>query len=516
MKIRTLLVCSLLLSSIGNAYAVTYDLPPMKGDTVIAQYPNEDSHLITVTREDYPEIPNTENVTLLDVAKRFDLGQEEVVRLNSSDLRWLVLPCQSCPDTHGGFQPPVNNKQSETVRIPNKRILPDSPHNGVTLNISEFRMYYYPPNSGKVYSFPHGIGRQDWKTPLGQTKITRKIKNPVWNPPESIRREHAAEGDPLPATVPAGPHNPLGTRALYLALPGEYRIHGTDVDKIYGIGMQITHGCVRMYPTDIEELYDLIAEGTTVYMVKQPIKVGWLNNVLYIEAHPDLEGENMGKERRYQVALDLIRKHNGGELPEFDQKALNDALEKLDGEPVALYERLPPMDGVTETVPDAMPVLPSTINTEPLAPETSTPQSSSPEPVSKVTPKIAPKTDIKVAIKPAPKAANTKVAVKPVPKTDTKIAVKPVPKADTKVAVKATPKTGIKVAVKPTSKTDTKVAVKAAPKTGIKVAVKPAPKIDTEVAAKPDVKTAPKTTAKSTIKPPATISAIEYSQLALA
>jgi L,D-transpeptidase ErfK/SrfK len=415
-----------------------------------------------------------------------------------------VLPCQSCPDTHGGFQPPVNNKQSETVRIPNKRILPDTPHNGVTLNISEFRMYYYPSNSGKVYSFPHGIGRQDWKTPLGQTRVQRKIKNPVWNPPESIRREHAAEGDPLPATVPAGPHNPLGTRALYLALPGEYRIHGTDVDKIYGIGMQITHGCVRMYPTDIEELYDLIAVGTPVYIVKQPIKVGWLNNVLYIEAHPDLEGENMGKERRYQVALDLLRKHNGGELPEFDQKTLNDALEKLDGEPVALYERLPPLDGATtevmpevipeaapEAAPETTPALPSTVN---------------PEPLSKATPKTASKSVIKVAITPAPKTT-TKVAVKPVSKTVTKVAVKPVPKTVTKV-----------VAVKPILKTVTKVAIKPLPKTATKVVVKPVPKKATtkKAVTKPETKNTPKTASKFTIKSPTTVSALGYLPLALA
>jgi len=509
MKIRTLLACSLLLSSVGTAYSTTYDLPPTRGDTVIAQYPEKDSHLITVTREDYPEIPQTENITLLDIAKRYGLGQEEVVRLNSSDLRWLVLPCQSCPDTHGGFQPPVNNKQSENVRIPNKRVLPDSPHNGVTLNISEFRMYYYPPNTGKVYSFAHGIGRQDWQTPLGQTRITRKIKNPVWNPPESIRREHAAEGDPLPATVPAGPHNPLGTRALYLALPGEYRIHGTDVDKIYGIGMQITHGCVRMYPTDIEALYDLIAVGTPVYIVKQPIKVGWLNNVLYIEAHPDLEGENMGKDRRYQVALDLIRKRSGQEMPEFDQKALNDALERLDGEPVALYERLPPMNGELEAMPTSEPTLPPAINSEPL----STPP---PEPMTKITPKA---TSIKVAIKPAPKV-DTKVAVKPTLKADNKVAAKPAPKVDTKVAVKPMPKVDIKVAVKPAPKVDTKVAVKPmpkvaakpAPKADVKIAAKPAPKTVTKAAVKPEAKTA----SKFTIKPPATMSAIDYSQLAIA
>jgi L,D-transpeptidase ErfK/SrfK len=102
-------------------------------------------------------------------------------------------------------------KKGEIVRLSNQRILPDSPHNGITLNISEYRMYYYPPTKKgqvplQVMSYAHGVGRQDWKTPLGKTKIARKIMNPSWNPPESIRREHAANGDPLPPIVPPGPH----------------------------------------------------------------------------------------------------------------------------------------------------------------------------------------------------------------------------------------------------------------------------------------------------------------------
>ncbi len=105
--------------------------------------------------------------------------------------------------------------------------------------------------------------------------------------------------------------------------------------------MQITHGCVRMYPDDVETLYDVVPVGTAVYIVKQPIKVGWLNNVLYVEAHPDLEGEEMGQEQRYAVALQLIQKATKEEMPEFDQKALNQALKDLDGEPVAIYERVP-------------------------------------------------------------------------------------------------------------------------------------------------------------------------------
>jgi L,D-transpeptidase ErfK/SrfK len=292
------------------ALATTYPMPSNPGDTVLSMFGSGPASYTV-----------TEDETLLDVAKRYTLGQNEIVRLNPKVDRWLI-------------------KKGQVVRLPNRRILPDTPHSGITLNISEFRMYYYPPGRSEVMSFAHGIGRQDWKTPLGKTTVIRKVKDPAWHPPESIRREHAAQGDPLPVVVPPGPHNPLGSRALYLNLPGEYRIHGTDIDKIYGIGMQITHGCVRMYPEDIESLYDFVPEGTSVYLVKQPIKVGWLDNVLYIEAHPDLEGEDMGTSQRYATALKLIQKATNEQDPEFDQKSLNKALTDLDGEPVAIYERV--------------------------------------------------------------------------------------------------------------------------------------------------------------------------------
>jgi L,D-transpeptidase ErfK/SrfK len=249
------------------------------------------------------------------------LGQTEIVRLNQSLDRWLIKP-------------------NDVITLPNKRILPDSPRNGITLNIAEYRMYYYPQNSSKVYSFAHGVGRQDWKTPLGKTSIQKKVKDPVWRPPESIRREHAAQGDPLPEVVPAGIHNPLGAYALYLNLPGDYRIHGTDIDKIYGIGMQITHGCVRMYPEDIDKLYHMVDVGTPVYIVKQPIKVGWLNNVLYVESHPDLEGEETTLEERTATAGALIQKMNNVQFSDIDQSALHDALEKQTGNPVAIYEHV--------------------------------------------------------------------------------------------------------------------------------------------------------------------------------
>ena len=334
MKIRSILAVILFPYFASNVLAATVTLPANPNDSVISQFQDE----VPLTRAE-------EDETLLDVARRFNLGQMEIVRLNPDIDRWNV-------------------KKGEIVRLSNRHILPEGPREGITLNLAEYRMYYYLPNSAgaptQVMTFAHGVGRQDWKTPLGKTSVARKIKDPSWHPPESIRREHAAMGDPLPEIVPPGPHNPLGQFALYLNLPGEYRIHGTDIDKIYGIGMQITHGCIRMYPEDIEELHNNVAVGTPVYIVKQPVKVGWLDNILYVEAHPDLEGEEISYDQRHELAMQLIQKANNQVIPEINEAALEDALQKLTGDPVAIFERIdmPPIEDiqVNQSVPTPVPV----------------------------------------------------------------------------------------------------------------------------------------------------------------
>jgi len=336
MNIRTLVAVSMAWFSIaGGAHATTYSWPENPNDTVITEHPDG----VAVTQ-------SPEDETLLDVARRFNLGQAEVVRLNPDLDRWHV-------------------KKGEIVSLPNRRILPDSPRKGITLNIAEYRMYYYPPAAPGmppvIKSFAHGIGRQDWQTPLGQTKVAKKVKDPSWHPPESIRREHAAMGDPLPEVVPPGPHNPLGAYALYLALPGDYRIHGTDIDKIFGIGMQITHGCVRMYPEDIEDLYNNVPVGTPVYIVKQQFKVGWLNNKLYVEAHPDLEGEETSMEERMARVLPLMEKANNMEMPLYDQQALTEVLTHMDGVPAPVYERFPPLEEVMPTTASASAPAPAAV-----------------------------------------------------------------------------------------------------------------------------------------------------------
>ena len=171
--------------------------------------------------------------TLVDVARRFNLGFEEMRLANPAVDPWV----------------PVNG---DLVVLPSLFVLPDAPRDGVVLNVAEMRIYYYPPAPRKqrpwVLTHPVSIGRQDWKTPLGITRITAKTLDPSWYPPASIIAENAAKGRVLPKRVPPAPNNPLGRHALRLALPG-YLIHGTN--RPMGIGMRVSHGCVRMYPEDI-------------------------------------------------------------------------------------------------------------------------------------------------------------------------------------------------------------------------------------------------------------------------
>ncbi len=259
--------------------------------------------------------------TLLDIARKFDLGQNEILLANPTVDRWM----------------PGENTR---VRIPNQRLLPDTPHDGLTLNLPEFRLYYYPKpardQQREVMTHPISIGRQDWDTPLGETRIIAKKRNPTWTPPQSIKEEHAAQGDILPDVVPAGPDNPLGLFAMRLGVPG-YLIHSTN--KPFGVGMRVSHGCIRMYPEDIEKIFPLIKTGTPVYIVSQAIKVGWSGSQLLIEVYPELEGKELSYEQRLEIALNLIEKENNHTLPVINGGALKQALMQSNGIPVVIFQR---------------------------------------------------------------------------------------------------------------------------------------------------------------------------------
>jgi len=221
--------------------------------------------------------------TLVDFARRYDLGFDELQQANPQVDAWL--PGEGTP-----------------VYLPTMLVIPEAPREGLVLNLPSMRLLYFVAESAapdapawSVTSHPIGIGREGWATPTGQARVTSKALEPTWYPPASVRAEHAELGDPLPAVVPPGPDNPLGRHALGLSLPG-YLIHGTN--KPPGVGMRVSHGCVRLYPEDIEELYGRVELGTPVHIVNQPVLAGWRDGELYLEVHPplaedtrDLDGE---------------------------------------------------------------------------------------------------------------------------------------------------------------------------------------------------------------------------------
>src|SRR5687768_613450 len=231
--------------------------------------------------------------TFSDIARRFNLGYEELVRANPGVDPWLP-------------------GEGREVVLPTQFVLPRGPREGLVINLAQLRVFYYPKRAEgelqTVITHPIGIGKVGWSTPEGTTKVTGKTKNPTWFPPASVRKEHREAGDPLPSKVPPGPDNPLGTHLLTLGWPS-YLIHGTN--KPYGVGLRSSHGCVRFYPEDIAVLYDKIPVGTKVTVVNQPFVFGWKNSSLYVQAFPVLEDD----EREHpKAAHELLNKAISDEM----------------------------------------------------------------------------------------------------------------------------------------------------------------------------------------------------------
>jgi L,D-transpeptidase ErfK/SrfK len=216
--------------------------------------------------------------TLSDIARRFSLGYEDVVRANPGVDPWLP-------------------GEGTRIVLPTQFVLPDAAPEGIVVNLAALRLFYFP-KPGKdgvreVLTYPIGIGKVGWATPEGRTTVVSKRRNPWWTPPASVRREHAAEGDPLPARVPPGPDNPLGAHAMNLGWPS-YLIHGTN--KPAGVGLRASHGCIRMYPEDIAAVFDRIPVGTKVTVVNQPLLYRWHGDSLYVQSYPPHEEYRKGQE----------------------------------------------------------------------------------------------------------------------------------------------------------------------------------------------------------------------------
>jgi L,D-transpeptidase ErfK/SrfK len=227
------------------------------------------------------------NDTFLDIARYEDLGYNEIIEANPGVDPWVPPPGQ-------------------VVLLPTEFALPDAEFKGLVINIPEMRLYYFHPGAQDtmiVNTFPVGLGRDDWRTPEGKFRIKGKAVNPTWVLPESIKEEHRRDGKPAPDFIAGGaPDNPLGKYRLELTLP-LYGIHGTDIP--WGVGMQVSHGCIRLYPEDIERLFPTVPVGTAGEFVYQPVKVGVRDGHIYVEVHKDIYQMLPGP---YREAMRLLEK----------------------------------------------------------------------------------------------------------------------------------------------------------------------------------------------------------------
>lgn len=224
--------------------------------------------------------------TFLDIARYYDLGANELEDANPNIDPWL---------------PPVG----QPILLPTMWVLPDAEYCGLVVNIPEMRVYHFrPAGAGGVVvtTYPVGLGRDDWKTPTGKFTVVEKTVNPRWVLPESIKEEHRRDNRPAPDFIPGGhPDNPLGKYRLRLSLP-LYGIHGTNIP--WGVGMQVSHGCVRLYPEDIEHLFPLVAVGTPGEFVYQPVKVGVRDGRVYLEVHKDIYDHTVALHREARRVIE--------------------------------------------------------------------------------------------------------------------------------------------------------------------------------------------------------------------
>jgi len=274
-----------------------------------------------------------EGEVLADIARHFDVGYTALVMANPGIDPWL----------------PGAGRE---ITIPSLYILPDAPHQGVVINLAQWRLYYFPPGGGRVETYPLGLGVIGKKTPLGVTRVVSKEANPAWYPPPSIR----AERPELPGVVPAGPDNPLGAYALHLGWTN-YLIHGTN--KPDGVGRNVSHGCIRLYPEDIERVFNIVGIGTPVRSVDVPATGGWGADGLYIQVYPSKsQVEEISIDRRptaetAQGVEAVVRNIAGRYVDTVNWGAVAQAARQRTGMPVHVAPR-PPVGVAAERLTDGL------------------------------------------------------------------------------------------------------------------------------------------------------------------
>jgi len=311
-------IASLLLTCAGPARSDTFPLPSSGNDIV--------GELQMVTAKD--------GDTLLDIGRRYGLGYDEITAANPGVDPWL---------------PGVGTR----VVLPTQFVLPPGPRRGIVLNLAQLRLFYFPPpkpgKPAQVMTHPVGIGTDYARTPLGETHVVRKAVKPVWRPSPDIREEHVADGHWLEAQVPPGPDNPLGEYALYLALKGGYVIHGTN--KPWGVGMRVSHGCIRLYPESIESLYPQVPVGTPVRVIDERLLVGVRGGVAYLQAFHGLEKRAEGEDNLTPDVVLILHRLRRGKAVDWDK--VMELLRVTRGVPVPIAPGTPDVEQILEGARDA-------------------------------------------------------------------------------------------------------------------------------------------------------------------
>jgi L,D-transpeptidase ErfK/SrfK len=263
--------------------------------------------------------------TFLDLARFYGLGYNEIEDANPGVDPWI---------------PPVG----QAVVLSTGWVLPQVKYTGIVVNIPEMRLYYFHPQAKNgqmlVSTYPVGLGRDDWRTPSGKFTVQGKTKNPTWNIPPSIQKERIKEKGFSETSIPGGdPKNPLGKYRIELSLP-MYRIHGTNIP--WGVGMQVSHGCIRLYPEDIEQLFPIVKIGGAGEFLYQPVKIGARDGRIYAEVHPDIYQQIPGM---YGEAQRIVRQLGWTELVDF--KRLERAVQEKSGVPLDVTR-----GGMTPDIPE--------------------------------------------------------------------------------------------------------------------------------------------------------------------
>jgi L,D-transpeptidase ErfK/SrfK len=261
-----------------------------------------------------------EENTFSDLAREYGLGYDELAAANPGIDPWL--PGDGTP-----------------ILLPTQFVIPDVPREGIVLNIATKRLFYFPARAEDkpqtVLTYPIGIGRVGWETPLGSSAVISKARDPSWYVPASVRQENRELGYPDPAVVPPGPDNPLGKFVLKLDIPG-YLIHGTN--QPYGVGMRVSHGCVRLYPENIELLYELVGLGEPVMIINEPYLAGQRDGEFYFEGHAPLRDDEISAEDHLQNIFAALQPGDQESEMPVDQEIVRAIAAEALGVPVRIEQ----------------------------------------------------------------------------------------------------------------------------------------------------------------------------------